>query len=73
VAGLWFIEDELHTELQEDQFPTRQEAVAELRRRAYLPWDTAPNLAPCTSWRTCGRRYDLIQCSDSQESFRAYR
>ena len=68
---MWFIEDELHAELQDGQFLTREDAVSELRRRAHLPWDTAPNLAPCTSWRTCGRRYELVERSDSEERFRA--
>jgi hypothetical protein len=68
---LWFIEDELHAELQDGQFLTREDAVSELRRRAHLPWDTEPNLAPCTSWRTCGRRYELIERSDSEEKSRS--
>jgi hypothetical protein len=67
---LWFIEDEAHAELQEGEFLTRQGAVAELRRRADLPWDVEPNLAPCTSWRTCGRRYVLIEDDGSEEKSR---
>jgi hypothetical protein len=67
---LWFIEDELHAELQDGEFLTRQEAVAELQRRADLSWDAEPNLAPCTSWRTCGRRYELIERSGSEEQSR---
>lgn len=67
---MWIIEDELHAELQEGQFLTRQDAIAELRRRAGLPWDIAPHLAPCTSWRTCGRRYELIEQDGSEEKSR---
>jgi len=62
---LWFIEDKIHAEQQGGEFETRQDALAELRRRADLPWDAEPNLAPCTSWRTCGRRYELIECNAS--------
>lgn len=54
------IEDDLHGEPGEE-FATREEAVAELRRRAALPWNEPPNQAPCTSWRTCGRSYALVE------------
>jgi hypothetical protein len=66
---MWLIEDELHAEYQAE-YPSRQEAVAELRRRADLAWDKEPNLAPCTSWRTCGRRYELIERDGSDEKSR---
>jgi hypothetical protein len=59
------IYDELHAEPQQ-QYPTRQEALLELERRAKLPWDSEPNLAPCTSWRTCGRNYELREYDTSQ-------
>jgi len=67
---VWFIEDEAHAESQAGEFQTRQEAIAELQRRADLPWDAEPNVAPCTSWRTCGRRYELIERDGSQEKSR---
>ncbi len=67
---MWFIEDEAHAELQSGQFETRREAVGELRRRADLSWDTEPNLAPCASWRTCGRRYELIERDGAEEKSR---
>ena len=54
------IEDERHAELQ-GEFATFDEAVAELRRRSTLPWDQAPNVAPCMSWKTCGRNYKIIE------------
>jgi hypothetical protein len=53
---MFVIEDELHAELH-GSFDTLDAAVAELRRRAAIPWDQDPNRAPCTSWRTCGRDY----------------
>ncbi|WP_456620173.1 MULTISPECIES: hypothetical protein [unclassified Bradyrhizobium] len=61
---MFVIEDELHAEPQ-GQFQTRQQAVAELRRLAAIPWDEEPNCAPCTNWRNCGRRYELIEYDDS--------
>jgi hypothetical protein len=26
-----------------------------------IPWDEEPNAAPCTSWRTCGRTYEIVE------------
>ncbi|MDT7602765.1 MAG: hypothetical protein QOF61_762 [Acidobacteriota bacterium] len=56
----WVIEDEAHSEWQ-GEFDTLSGALAELRRRAEIPWDQEPNQAPCQSWRTCGRRYEIIE------------
>ena len=61
---MFVIEDELHAE-QQGQFPTREQALAELQRLAAIPWDEEPNCAPCTSWRSCGRRYELIEYDDN--------
>ena len=57
---MFVIEDELHAEPQ-GEFPTFDAAMAELRRRSTLPWDEEPNVAPCKSWKTCGRRYEVIE------------
>ena len=54
------IEDELHDEKQ-GEFPDLEGAIAELRRLAAIPWDEQPNIAPCTSWRTCGRVYKVVE------------
>ena len=62
---MFIIEDELHAEHQDGTFGSFEEALAELKRRANLPWDQAPNVAPCTSWRTCGRNYEIIEFDDS--------
>lgn len=62
---MFVIEDDLHGELQDGQFATRQDAISELKRRAKIPWDQAPNKAPCQSWRTCGRNYAVIEYDDS--------
>jgi hypothetical protein len=67
---MFIIEDELHAEQQEGEFATFDDALSELRRRAKIPWDAAPNQAPCTSWRTCGRRYEVIECDTSQSPWR---
>jgi len=66
---MWIIEDEAHAELQDCRFQTREDAIAELARRANVAWDEEPNRAPCTSWRTCGRRYELIEYDDTLPSW----
>lgn len=35
--------------------------MAELLRLGELPWDSAPNRAPCVGWDACGRDYWLIE------------
>jgi hypothetical protein len=66
--SLWLIEDERHAEPC-GEFMTRQDAMAELQRRADLPWDAQPNVAPCMSWRTCGRFYELIEFDGAFEVY----
>jgi hypothetical protein len=58
------IEDEAHSELQSEH-ETFEAAIAELERLARLPWDVEPNQAPCTGWRTCGRRYEIVEYDTS--------
>jgi hypothetical protein len=62
---MFVIEDELHAE-HNGQFASFEQAIAELRRRATIPWDKAPNTAPCMSWKTCGRAYVVIEFDDSR-------
>ncbi len=62
---MFTIEDEIHAEC-DSEFQTFEEAIAELRRRASIPWDQPPNVAPCTSWRTCGREYFVTEYDVSQ-------
>jgi hypothetical protein len=57
------IEDELHAEPIGGEYETLESAVAELRRLAEIPWDREPNRCPCTNWRNCGRRYEIIEYS----------
>src|SRR5262245_9233187 len=62
---MFLIEDEAHDERQEGQFLTREQAIAELERRAAIPWNDTPNRAPCTNWRNCGRRYELVEYDEA--------
>ena len=66
------IEDELHAE-HHGEFAAFEDAVRELRRRAEIPWDQEPNQAPCQSWRTCGRAYEVIEFDDTQTSSKKLR
>ena len=59
------IEDESHAEPQKGEFDSFEAAMNELKSRAQLPWDEAPNRCPCTSWKTCGRNYQIIEYDDS--------
>jgi hypothetical protein len=70
---VFVIEDELHAELQDGEFPTLEAAMAELQRRAAIPWDQPPNVAPCMSWRTCGRIYEVIEYDSAVDSTRQIR
>jgi hypothetical protein len=62
--NIFVIEDEAHGE-QEGRFQIRQEAIAELERRATIPWNEKPNRAPCSGWLKCGRRYELVEYDES--------
>ena len=63
---MYVIEDEHHAE-PVGEFPTFEQALVELRRLASLPWDQPPNQAPCTSWATCGRAYEVIEYDITRE------
>jgi len=64
------IDDDFHAELQEGEFASFDDAMAEVRRRAELPWNEAPNVAPCTGWRGCGRRYEIVEYDGSSSPWR---
>ncbi len=57
----YFIEDEWHAELQEGEFDSFEDALNELKNRSLIPWNIEPNIAPCESQLTCGRRYEIIE------------
>lgn len=59
-----------HAEPQEGQFRTREQAFAELERRAAIPWNEPPNRAPCTNSLNCGRRYELVEYDDSAPTWK---
>ncbi len=58
------IEDEMHDEWL-GEFSTLKEVIEKLQGLAAIPWDEDPNRAPCTSWKTCGRDYYIIEFDDS--------
>jgi hypothetical protein len=66
------IEDELHAELQ-GEFACFEDAVAELKHRSHLAWDESPNRAPCVGWKTCGRKYEVIEYNNDFSPWRELR
>ena len=66
---MFVIEDERHAD-NIGQFHSRDDAMAELRRLATLPWDREPNIAPCMDWETCGRSYEIIEFDASRKPWR---
>ena len=58
---MFVIEDEWHAEPLKGEFNTLEDAMNELRRLAKISWDQQPNLAPCTGWRHCGRKWEIIE------------
>jgi hypothetical protein len=68
-SPIYVIEDEWHAE-HLGEFDSRETAHGELRRLAEIPWDQAPNVCPCMSWRTCGRRYHVVEYDTSCSPWR---
>jgi hypothetical protein len=66
------IEDERHAEWQ-GEFPSFHHAIAELKRRAKIPWNLEPNRAPCISWQTCGRKYEIVDFDDTSSPWKELR
>jgi hypothetical protein len=67
---VFVIEDDLHAAPLADVYKSIAEAFAALQRLALIPWNEKPNLAPCQSWRTCGRLYEIVEydtCSQPWE------
>lgn len=69
---MFVVEDEVHAELQ-GEFESLESALGELRRRASIPWDAVPNVAPCAGWRTCGRRYEVVEYDTTELPWRERR
>ena len=59
------IEDTTHADWH-GEYSSFESALAELNKRADIPWNERPNIAPCTSWKTCGRSYEIIEYDDSK-------
>lgn len=66
------IKDELHAESQ-GSFPTLDAALTELRRRATIPWNQAPNLCTCLCWETCHRDLAVIEYDNSVKPWKVLR
>ena len=66
------IEDSIHCE-RIDECESFEEPIARLQELAKLRWDEEPNLAPCTSWRHCGREYRVIEYDDLASPWRVVR
>jgi hypothetical protein len=69
MSKTFVIEDQLHCEWV-GQFAALEEAWIELERRSTVPWNERPNAAPCQSWRTCGRDYEIIEYETSSIPWR---
>lgn len=63
------IEDELHAEPMDGEFESFETALAEVKRLAAFPWGQPPNLAPCQSWKTCGRHYEIVEYDASTQPY----
>lgn len=61
---MFVIYDQLHAD-HVGEFAVKEEALAALRRLASGPWDQPLNVAPCMSWRTCGRQYQRVEQDDT--------
>lgn len=69
---MFVIEDEIHADWH-GQYANFEDAMIELRRRASIPWDQPPNVAPCTDWKTCGREYAIIEFDVSSSPWKQMR
>jgi hypothetical protein len=62
---MFVIEDEAHAQPQ-GEFVSLESALAELKRRALVPWNQAPNRPPCKGWRECRRAYEIVEYDNSR-------
>lgn len=69
---MFVIEADLHGEFF-GEYITFDEAMTQLRAWALVPWDEHPNLAPCTSWQTCGRSYEIVEYDRTATPWRRIR
>ncbi len=64
---MFIICDETHAEYIGGKFATFESALSDICRIAEIPFGTEPNVPPCTGWRRCRRKYQIIEFDDSQE------
>ncbi len=64
------IMDEWHAEWHGD-YDSVAAAVTELKRLAAVPWGQEPNRAPCTNWKGCGRRYEVLDYDSGEIPLKA--
>ncbi len=64
MKSIFVLEDDLHAEWA-GEYETFELALAEIRRRAQIPWNEKPNRAPCMSSFTCGRCYCIEEYDNS--------
>ena len=60
IKKIYTIEDEFHAE-EQGEYSTYEDALEELKKRKRIPWNQKPNKCPCSSWQTCGRKYEIIE------------
>jgi hypothetical protein len=58
---MFLIEDEIHAEPQKGEYKTFEDAYAVLQKSATILWDEKPNRCPCTNWKDCERKYQIIE------------
>ena len=72
MSSRFIIEDESHAEWHSEH-PSLFDAAEELKRLAGIPWDQRPNVAPCQSWKTCGRKYEVVEYDSAKTPWRELR
>jgi len=60
MVAMFIVEDQWHADVA-GSFPSFEDALREVRRLAAMPFDEDPVRAPCKSWRTCGRAYEIVE------------
>jgi hypothetical protein len=64
---VYAIYDDVHCQLG-NEFATLAQSLAELDRLGGLSWNEPPNVAPCSDWASCGRRYRVIELSTDRSA-----
>jgi hypothetical protein len=67
---MFYIEDEMHAELDDARFETFEAAIRALTWRIGLPWDQLPLRPPCGGWRECVRKYEVVDFDEGVSPWR---